>query len=1077
MFRDSSKLELVRLTVPLSGYRACRLAIDLYVVEYLTDQGYSVAMAGSVYLVFNLVSIFAGCLNLWVPELAFLSRLSATIFFLGTPAVTVAGLIGMFFSNSTVGVFLFASLSGIGQKTWFSGYQTIVNKCYARKETSTISQLQQASQCVGFLLPSIVLGIFNGLQDDSGIIIRRSIATLGAIAAATHLVGAGIIIRKASTKMERSSRYFIAEESILVTGRRFLGSWAFVLNLLIAMLVCIAASTLGTAGILTEDIFLLESTDLWLIAIGFPIGGFLYSVVNNFVSKRKTDSDGDDTLKNGLGIIVVLITTLVVACVTDGSLMKEEKPLAIILSLCYGTANGFFFNGMFAGAWALWLKELHSYDAVFVSRSHIFHECIFSSVVAALGFQLHTIVIDIALSSESATRSTVSFALIGPIILFMVICFGLFVWIPPEKDSKFDWPIRFSKTSMWVIRFAKMLGLPSEDLLFGRFNVLRNGPIIDQIDIENANWAGPAPTKSSSLTVPDFKEHLQSFKVSEKSSKDAYFLTKHARVDSFVFENKDALLKLQDLIGIAQKSICIFTWSLDDSVSMSLADQLLAKKSQGIYVKIVVDAVNLFYVSEVLDTFHSIMSKGLKVIKKLLEGGIEVRMFDRWKEFEGTRMAPIVAGSHRKILLVDDHWLYTGGRNISDKYLLFSDDDNESSDYFFYDLDVTLSGDFSTTTAVLLDKLWKKARTTKSIFESCNDDDGAAQKQDAPQKPKLATVQAGDESSTSILSETDFNVEETKHSLYMDPKVANDKCGDDDNSVESIIDFTCDVETGRLAALFPAYEETSNGLCAVSDVVVNEVEIDNSDDDDSSSVESIIDFTCDDEEGRAGRLLTDEATVHEVGTMVQSESIENGDVSVFELDHKAGNPDAKDIIFSSVIFLIEKAASTIDFWFGYFTLFPELEEPLKRAISRGVRIRLITNSQETNDVHFLSKVFSDAKEKLVEIGVEVYVPKVERGPNFCCHHKVMIVDERVALIGSWNMMSSSIFFDDEYSVVVFSNNNNTKALAPLQNHFEEEMKEGKLQRMNEIKKCTWKVPAWQRLFVPKSSIRLSEIGY
>ena len=170
-------------------------------------------------------------------------------------------------------------------------------------------------------------------------------------------------------------------------------------------------------------------------------------------------------------------------------------------------------------------------------------------------------------------------------------------------------------------------------------------------------------------------------------------------------------------------------------------------------------------------------------------------------------------------------------------------------------------------------------------------------------------------------------------------------------------------------------------------------------------------------------------------------------VGLFQLDHKAGRKDGVDIIFSSLTFLIQTATVKVDLLFGYIQLFPELELVIRDAVLRGVTIRLFTNSDETTDVAFFNSTFHFGLERLLALGVHVFVPmpkedyrrlfssqqKLEEQdeennggmemPTFptemVFHMKNVVVDNRVIMIGSWNCWGTSVFFDDEFSVVAF----------------------------------------------------------
>lgn len=143
------------------------------------------------------------------------------------------------------------------------------------------------------------------------------------------------------------------------------------------------------------------------------------------------------------------------------------------------------------------------------------------------------------------------------------------------------------------------------------------------------------------------------------------------------------------------------------------------------------------------------------------------------------------------------------------------------------------------------------------------------------------------------------------------------------------------------------------------------------------------------------------------------------DVTAFQLDHKGGDTAGYDIIFLSLLFLIDTAETSIDLVLGYFQLFEELDVSLTKASERGVKIRLITNSSTTNGMSYMNGNFASALKRLLIIGAEIYTTRDDVGKEFTLHHKLVIADGKAALIGSWNCIGISVFYDSDFSVLVF----------------------------------------------------------
>jgi putative cardiolipin synthase len=322
---------------------------------------------------------------------------------------------------------------------------------------------------------------------------------------------------------------------------------------------------------------------------------------------------------------------------------------------------------------------------------------------------------------------------------------------------------------------------------------------------------------------------------------------------------------------------------------------------------------------------------------------------------------PYVIGTHRKIMLVDNELLLTGGRNLEDEYSRF-----EGNTHFtFHDLDIVLAGNFSESTGALFKDLWEQSRNMASLLQG--------------QPPP-----------------SDFGL----------------------------------AENGGIAS-----------------------------------------FTND--ELMEGEEETNRRQFYRSSSLKSSEHV-GRDVSLFQLDHKAGRPDGHDVILSTLFFLLETAQTSIDLFFGYFfDLFPCLEETLVRALDRGVKVRLITNSRETNDMPFLNELFRKAFVRLMEIGVEMYMPSGNKN-NYSIHYKAAMIDSRVLLAGSWNSFGTSVFYESEFSVVIFKEDEG--AFGNFDSFFEESFRERRLVLMKTAPD-PWKLPMIAYLATSKFVHRQVDRGY
>jgi cardiolipin synthase len=150
------------------------------------------------------------------------------------------------------------------------------------------------------------------------------------------------------------------------------------------------------------------------------------------------------------------------------------------------------------------------------------------------------------------------------------------------------------------------------------------------------------------------------------------------------FEVKDALIRS------AKKSLLISSWAFyDDTTGYQAAQMLIAKKREGVDVKIILDKKML-------------AGHGKKVYKMMKEAGIEVlahkesRANDIW---------------HVKVMIADDQYAVAGGMNFGDVY------SHKGGTILWRDTDVVFSGPAVQETRKLLVNVWN-ANAGKNGFKA-----------------------------------------------------------------------------------------------------------------------------------------------------------------------------------------------------------------------------------------------------------------------------------------------------------------------------------------------------------------------
>jgi len=169
-----------------------------------------------------------------------------------------------------------------------------------------------------------------------------------------------------------------------------------------------------------------------------------------------------------------------------------------------------------------------------------------------------------------------------------------------------------------------------------------------------------------------------------------------------------------ELIASARKSIALefFIYDVDDA-SRLLTQALIRKAREGVQVRILVD-------------FSAPVFKLKPAYARLLgEAGVQVRYYNTSAFY---RVVSVQHRSHRKLLIIDETTVLTGGRNIGNDYFDLSDR------YNFLDSDLEVSGPIVKTVLQSFDVYWN-SRLAADPAPAPEPDDEAA---------KFVVPQAGD---------------------------------------------------------------------------------------------------------------------------------------------------------------------------------------------------------------------------------------------------------------------------------------------------------------------------------------------
>jgi cardiolipin synthase C len=143
------------------------------------------------------------------------------------------------------------------------------------------------------------------------------------------------------------------------------------------------------------------------------------------------------------------------------------------------------------------------------------------------------------------------------------------------------------------------------------------------------------------------------------------------------------------------------------------------------------------------------------------------------------------------------------------------------------------------------------------------------------------------------------------------------------------------------------------------------------------------------------------------------------------------------ITTSKLIELINNAKTSVDIQSPYLITTPEGEQVFERAIKRGVKIRILTNSLASTDNLEAFAGYQKCRENLLKVGVDIYEfkpnaakrykimtgalqQKINFTPTFGLHAKTMVVDGETSIIGTFNLDPRSANLNTECFAVVKS---------------------------------------------------------
>ncbi|HMN37732.1 MAG TPA: phospholipase D-like domain-containing protein [Hyphomicrobium sp.] len=143
----------------------------------------------------------------------------------------------------------------------------------------------------------------------------------------------------------------------------------------------------------------------------------------------------------------------------------------------------------------------------------------------------------------------------------------------------------------------------------------------------------------------------------------------HGNFIKFHDNGEAAFADLIFLIDTAQKQIHVETYVFKaDATGLAIIERLIAKAKEGLQVRLLIDGFGSFYMSR-------------KHLRRLTNAGAKCAFFlPVWRIARANRGN---LRDHRKIVVVDNERVFSGGRNLAEEYLGVGPDPNRWTDFSF----------------------------------------------------------------------------------------------------------------------------------------------------------------------------------------------------------------------------------------------------------------------------------------------------------------------------------------------------------------------------------------------------------
>ncbi len=136
-------------------------------------------------------------------------------------------------------------------------------------------------------------------------------------------------------------------------------------------------------------------------------------------------------------------------------------------------------------------------------------------------------------------------------------------------------------------------------------------------------------------------------------------------------------------------------------------------------------------------------------------------------------------------------------------------------------------------------------------------------------------------------------------------------------------------------------------------------------------------------------------------------------------DPKVLNSQANDTLSVRLLEILKNAQTDANIVSPYLIPTPALMAVFKEIIKRGVRVRIVTNSLQSTDNLFAQAGYRSLRKEMIRMGLEIYE---YNGPN-TVHAKTAVIDNRIALVGTFNLDPRSAHINREVAIKMTDSRN------------------------------------------------------